>query len=177
MTMIKYATIKPIEEYNVTMPSGNVHGLHDSYGYNPALLALILIGTPLGYDYEGNKPPGSRQVIIKNIESLKESLNFKLGADTVRDLLKTLNPIEFYNFIGPYDLLELPLVKVAYLSDQKLFKHMVGARAAAWGMNYRGSVTTKGKITMASFGGHSSIGVSAGLQEMDRVMREEYANE
>lgn len=153
--MITYAVMKPIEEYDVTLDSGNVFGLYNSYGHLPSLLALIMIGTPLPYDYEGDKPKEQRQVEIKNIDPLKITLHEEIQGATVEKLLKTLTPIEFYQAIEDEDIAHLTLVKEVFKGDDKPFKLVVGARAAVWGMNYRGKIKSDGNIVKVSFGDNS----------------------
>ncbi len=153
--MITYAAMKPIEEYDVTLDSGNVFGLYNSYGHLPSLLALIMIGTPIPYDYEGDKPKGQRQVEIKNIDPLKDTLHEEIQGVTVEKLLKTLSPIEFYQAIENEDITHLTLVKEVFKGDAEPFKLVVGARAAVWGINYRGRVKSKGNVVKVSFGDNS----------------------
>lgn len=148
-----YATIKPIEEYDVTLDTGEVFGIHQSYGHIPPLLALIVLGTPLAYHYEGNKPKEKRQVTITNIDAFKTTLGEKIGSQFVETLLVKMNPLEFYEEISDFELSHLTVVQEIYSGDQAPFKAIVGARAAAWGLNYKGKISSEGNITKVSFGG------------------------
>ncbi len=153
--MITYAVTKPIEEYDVTLDSGHVFGLYKSYGHLPSLMALVMIGTPLPYDYEGNKPKGKRQVEIKKIEPLKATLLEEIGGVTVEDMLKSLSPIDFYKAIEDEDLRHLTLIKELFKGDDRPFKLVVGARAATWGMNYRGKLKSNKNVINVSFGNNA----------------------
>jgi len=172
-----YATIKSVKEYDVVMDSGNIYGLYQSYSHNPPLLALILIGTPIPYEYEGTMEPGKCQVVIKHIDVFKDTLEEIIGQYTISGLLKSLNPLEFYDKIKEYDLSELPIVKFVYHNDQDQFKVMVGARAAAWGLSYKGAVGHKGNVTAVQFGGSKqSLDVPEDLQVLHHTLLGRYAN-
>ena len=84
-----YAAVKPIEEYDVHTDKGFTSGLYANYGNEPALLALIMISSPLPYDYEGDKAAMKRQVAINNLEPLRHTLKTLLMGELIEDLLCT----------------------------------------------------------------------------------------
>ncbi|MCK4814498.1 hypothetical protein KA005_01905, partial [bacterium] len=94
-----YAATKPIEEYNVHTDKGFTCGLYENYGNEPALLALIMISSPLPYDYEGDTPEMEKRVSINNLEPLKATLKEFLLGKSIEDLLCTLTPLEFYDHL------------------------------------------------------------------------------
>lgn len=150
-----YAATKPIEEYDVHTDTGFTSGLYKNYGGEPALLALIMISSPLPYDYEGDKPELERQVMINNPEPLRESLNEVISGETIEHLLKTLTPLKFYEHLmaaHEEELSGLPVVKNYFNGKVELFRNLVGARAAAWALDYKGKIATKGNVTQVNFG-------------------------
>jgi len=150
-----YAATKPIEEYDVHTAEGFTSGLYKNYGGEPALLALIMIGSPLPYDYEGDKPEMERQVVFTNLEPMRHTLKTLLMGELIEDLLCTSTPMEFYELLmaAPEDeIAGLPIVKNYYAGNVALFRSLVGARAAAWALDYKGKVATKGNMTQVNFG-------------------------
>lgn len=169
-----YATTKPIGKYNVTMPSGNVHGLENSYGHKPKLLAFILIALPVGYEYEGNKPPAARTVSVTHADVLEACLDFKLGVTTLGDKLSSSTPMEFYEWIKDLDLSELPVIKSLYRNNQETLKLVIGARAVAWKLNYKGVLGRKGNVIKVSFGGKVG-GIPPVLLQAHKKMMEDFS--
>jgi len=170
--------VKPIEEYDVTLDGGGVYGLYNSYGHLPSLLALIMVGSPIPYDYElGKKRKEKVQVSITRIDVFKDTLKEKIGEDTVEDLLKTLNPLEFYRRIESEDLNHLTIVKTVYIGEDETFKVIVGARAAAWGEKYKGKLKSIGKITKVIFGGKTAVDIPTDLKIYNATLKEKMINE
>ena len=152
-----YASIKPIEEYDVRLENGEVYGLYQSYGYRPDLLALVMLATPFPYDYEGDVLPLKRRVCLKDISSLEKSLPFEIDGRTLSVILKTLNPIEICKLLRLVDLTTLPMVVKFFDGDPKIVYDIVGARSAAWALSYRGKISTAGKIKRVAFGGAKTV--------------------
>lgn len=152
--MIIYAAAKPIEEYDVTVLGHRV-GLYSSYCHNPQLLALIMLATPLPYDYEAEGVPDhAKRVEVHPIEALIESLYFEIAGQPLGVILSTMNPLDAANLMRLADLSGLPLVAQTYQGiDIKFFYSLLGARAASWALNYRGGVSRAGNVITASFGG------------------------
>ncbi len=169
--MIQYAVIKPVEEY--TTP-GTPVGLYESYYTKPKVLALIMIGTPLPFDFEGDKPEGERRVAFKDPIWVEETLLGRIKGTTIGKLLTTLSPMEFYEFIEHEDLTHLPIVREYYKGLDTPFKYMVGARAVAWATHYRG-VVERGKVIKVNFGGKKpTIIVSEELKTIYEVAKGVY---
>lgn len=164
-----YAITMAVEKYNMEV-DGNSFGMYSSYGHLPALFALIAIGTPLLYDWEGELEATKRRVKLTNAEVFLETLRCEIKCRTVETLLKTLDPLAFYEYIKAESLVDLPLVKDAFGSNEEIFKFVVGARSAAWGLSYRGKLSTTGKVIKVSFGGGMKI--PADLQEMHNALKE-----
>jgi hypothetical protein len=151
-----YAATKPIEEYDV-MLEGCYYGLFASYGHNPELLAFIMAATPIPYDYEGDKPAGKRQVDFKNIDVFTTGLKELLDGRTVGHWLREKNPLELYELITTSaDTPHLSLVKDIFSGKREAFEYVVGARAAAWGLNFKGKMASEGNVTKVNFGGTKS---------------------
>ena len=169
-----YATALPIEKYDVEV-DGNRYGMYSNYGHLPALLALIAIGTPMMYDWEEGVPMMKRRVELTNVQVFLETLKCEVGGKTIKELLETLDPLGFYAAIENESLAHLPIVKEVLGGTDGLFKLVVGARAAGWALNYRGKLSTTGKVTKVSFGGKvQSIEVSPALKAMHIALKKEH---
>lgn len=169
-----YAAALPIQKYDVTLESGNVFGLYSSYSHDPVLLALILIATPFGYDYEGRKNSAECRVEITNLEPFKLTLQTVIREKKIKDHLMSLNPLEFYNLINdltPEELQTIPLVADVYKDDPETLRLVVGARTAAWAATYRGRLDkVAGNVVHAAFG--RGIPVPENLKLYDRHLKE-----
>ncbi len=171
---IIYAAAKPIEKYDVTLESGNTYGLYSTYGHYPPMLALIMITTPFGYDYEGGKDRGECRVVVTDVEPFIQTLEVEVGGKKIKDHLMSLNPLEFYTLINELtqeELQTIPIVTDAYKDDPETLRLVVGARAAAWAATYRGRINrVEGKVVQAAFG--RGIPVPENLKLYDRHLKE-----
>lgn len=168
-----YAVTQSMENYNVTL-NGVTVGVYDTYRNNPELLALLLIATPVGYDYEGNKPPAERICQLNNDGIFEESLWHQIGDNKIVDYLRWLDPLEFYEEMSTASIDEIntiPFVDKILGGNGDLFLTNVGARAAAWAINFRGRRKTKGKQIQVAFQG---IKVEEKLKEFHNAMKEEF---
>lgn len=168
-----YAVKKPIQEYDVVL-NGERCGLYSIYESEPDLLAAALIFTPVGYDYEHDKPEEKRtaQFGIKTEESLRQTLMSEVSGDLVKTLLESLTPMEFYERMKYEDTSHLPLVREYYDGKSSTLSVMMGARAAVWAKNYRGRLQSSGagKVISAAFSG---MKVPQDLINQERLLREE----
>lgn len=162
-----FATSKPIQEYVVD--TGDIEvGIYTAYQHDPALLAFIMIATLTGYEYEQRSNSGKAIVEVENIKVFEECLSFEIKGKTVKELLSTLTPLEFYEFIIHEDLTALPLVRDFLDGNDHPLKVVVGARAAVWALNFRGTLESLGNVTKVSFGG---LEVPENLQVYDEQLR------
>jgi len=172
-----FAITMPIEKYDTEI-DGEIFGMFSSYGHQPALFALIALCTPLLYDWEGDTPLMKRRVALRNIQDFTDTLKCKVKGVMVKDLLETLDPLRFYAHIKDESLEHFPLVKTVLSGDDNPFKLVVGARAAAWGLSYRGKLSTSGNVTKVSFGGKGQgMEVPPDLKLMHEILKEKMAND
>ncbi len=148
-----YAAAKPIQEYDVYL-GGQAYGLYSEHGHFPERLALILLITPFGYDYElGDTPPEKARVNMKSLETVEKTLLSEIEGVTVKEYLQALNPIEFYNLISSTDVTHLPIVEKDFKGNPQVLEFIVGARAATWAEHYKGETAREGNIIKVNFGG------------------------
>lgn len=152
-----YAATKPIEEYDVTF-NGTTYGLYSEYGHKPEVLALLLLITPFGYDYElQDVATGEHRVGMRNIEVVEHTLESVIEGVTVKEHLQQLNPLEFYKLIASSDVTHLPIVEQNFVGNQETFEFIVGARAATWAEHYKGEVGRTGNVVRVNFGGTKNL--------------------
>lgn len=161
-----YATTKPIEEYG----TGEL-GLYGCYGYDPALLALILLTTTTGYYYEREDAPTKK--LVTDVDTMIATLDATIDGITVREHLLMRNPMQFHKFFENCSYEEIYNLPVCTLYKGNVFylKMMVAARAAAWAVNYRGPVQKQGNIVRVNFKKGVTTEVSQELADLDKRMQ------
>lgn len=172
-----YAVSKPLEEYTI-IHGGFPMGLYHEYGYDKYLLALIMIATYFPYDYEIPIQTGKIRVTIKDIDPFRKTLTEEVDGVEVKTLLDTLNPVEFHTYIQDKDLTHLSIVKNIFEGNDNSLKLIVGARAGNWALNYRGKVSSSGKVVKVRFGRMNELAVAmpAELEKLNRTLKEELYN-
>ncbi len=171
---ITFATTIPLEMYTVEV-DGEKYGLYESHGHDPALFALILLTSPVGYDYELMvKDPMEYKSRIDNIEPYTETLNCDVFGKKIRYMLEENDPLEMYYALQDRpDLVSvLPMVDGVFKGSVSHFLSMVGARAANWALERKGTVNkdrSRGKIIHIDFGKPS---IPETLVELNKTFKE-----
>ena len=143
-----FCTTKPPEEYMVTLPSGGVYGLWDTYGHDPELFNLISRVSPAMFMYEPgfDIPPGAVIVTLdKDVEDkIVDTLDKRVLGLTVREILHYYSPEDMLELFSKEDVSHLPI------NDPVLNTIMI-MRVSQHRHHYRGLLDSDDKVSKVKF--------------------------
>ena len=142
-----YCITQPLESYDDEFEVGSV-GLVATYAHNPPLLNSIFLFSLLPFYFEPGTqlPVGERPAEVTKIQAFKDALGF----ENIQEMVSTETPVDIYQGLKNRDLEQFPISTI-YPQGQRSVKTVLGARAAAWALNYRGIIRQKGNLVSAAF--------------------------
>lgn len=136
--------------YCISQPLETYGGIYQNY--DDDMTALILISTLFPFAYEGEAPGKLMNILSPEVEEMYEAtLNVKVRGKTIRELLRTLTPLEFYYEVKQHgDFSSWSLTD--FLEDVEAVEGLVTARVVHWALNYREASKVKGNLITVIFG-------------------------
>ena len=148
-----YCTTQELEKYSDTLDLEPV-GLYTTYGHNPSLMNSVLLFTvsPFFYEEGTQLPVGERPAVVENDKLLTKTLDQKVKGKKVRAIVSKLSPLDIYSVFKDAEISHLKICK-NYEHGSKALRMVLGSRAVAWTLNYRGPLDSSGnKIVNVQFG-------------------------
>lgn len=128
-----YCVNQALDAYNWG-ESTPVVGLYQTYKDRPALLAAIMLMTTVPFQYEAwstvpkESAIGRLEPILEGY--LADSLYHNVGGKLIVNLIDTLTPYEFLQYLSGFDLSGLP-IRQFYTTDTQL-RLIITARVSVW---------------------------------------------
>ncbi len=160
-----FCTVKPPEEYMVTLPSGFTCGLWDTYGYDPALFCFISRISSAMFMYEPgfeSIPPGVKVVEVPDQQDVANTMNQMVKGLTVREVQEKYNPIEMLSLFSREDISHLLFVKGFEVSA---ILEVMRLRVLQFRKYYRGPLQLEGGIQKVQFKSDLTKKEQEGLSE------------
>lgn len=112
---------------------------------DPALWNLLVITSKLPYLWEDPKvTKGDKPANFVTLAAAKEDMGAFIGSNVIRDMVKTMTPLEFLEEARSHSLYHLKLCKF-FGGDEGGLRSIITARAYTWALANGIEIPTNGK--------------------------------